>query len=131
MTERMTAAELNAMTANPKGKQRAGGDNAKSVLVDGIRFDSKHEAKRWAVLQWRVKLGEIVNLRRQFKIDLIGKNGPILTLTGRVMHYKADFVYNMADTGVEVIEDAKGHASDIYLMKKAILAAQGIDVIEV
>ena len=47
------------------------------------------------------------------------------------MHYVADFVYRDLTTGREVIEDAKGHKTETYLMKKAILAAQGVTVEEV
>ena len=47
------------------------------------------------------------------------------------MLYLADFTY--ADHrlgGITVIEDAKGHQTDVFLIKKAILAAQGVEVQE-
>lgn len=130
MTERMTAAEF-LDASKPKGRQRAGGDNAKSTTVAGVRFDSRKEAKRWGVLLWRQKIGLIKDLKRQVPIVLLGMNGPILTKTGKKMTYRADFVYTDLDTNALVVEDAKGHPSDIYLMKKSILAAQGVNIKEV
>jgi hypothetical protein len=77
------------------------------------------------------RAGEISDLRRQVPFPLNGKDGPILTPTGRQMLYLADFTY--ADHrlgGITVIEDAKGHQTDVFLIKKAILAAQGVEVQE-
>ena len=45
------------------------------------------------------------------------------------MRYFADFTYTTVD-GVDVIEDFKGYADKVYLIKKAILAAQGIHITE-
>ena len=106
---------------------------ARRVTVDGIAFDSRREMRRWCILQLRLKAkpAEIGDLRRQVKFALHGRDGPILTPTGRQMHYVADFVYRDLKTGREVVEDAKGHKTETYLMKKAILAAQGVTVEEV
>lgn len=105
----------------------------KRAILDGEKFDSRREMRRWAILNMMLKATppEISDLRRQVKIALQGRDGPILTPTGRQMHYVADFVYRNLKTGREVVEDAKGHPSDTYQMKKAILAAQGIWVVEV
>lgn len=128
MTERMTSAELHALQKNP-GQKNAAGRNAKRNFAHGLWFDSKKEARRWGDLLLLETSGQITNLRRQVPIKLMGRDGPILTPTGKVMIYKADFLYN--ENGVEVIEDAKGHAADVYLIKRAILAAMGVDVKEV
>lgn len=127
--ERITAAQLRDMQAT-KGEKHAAGRNSKPVEVDGIRFPSKKEAKRWADLCLMQKAGEIHDLRRQVDIALLGAHGAIKTLTGKVMVYRADFTYNLPDETL-VVEDAKGHPSPVYLIKKAILAAQGIIVREV
>lgn len=108
------------------GQKRVMG--AKRAEVDGIAFDSRREMRRWCILQLRVKAGEIGDLRRQVKIPLMGRDGPVLTPTGRQMNYVADFVYLDLKTGMVVIEDSKGHATDVFQMKKAILAAQGVKV---
>lgn len=113
------------MSGRIKGTKRA--------EMDGQTFDSRREMRRWAHLNFllKTKPPEISDLRRQVKIALIGRDGPILTPTGKQMHYVADFVYRDERTGAEVIEDAKGHKTDTYVMKRAILAAQGVQIVEV
>ena len=44
------------------------------------------------------------------------------------MRYRADFTFRR--DGRRVVVDAKGHKTDTYLMKKAILSAQGIEIHE-
>jgi hypothetical protein len=39
--------------------------------LDGLKFDSKFEAKVWADLQLQERLGEISDLRRQVKYPLV------------------------------------------------------------
>ena len=91
----------------------------------------RREARRWAQLLMLQKAGEIDDLKRQVKIALMGRDSPILTPTGRQMHYVADFVYRDRRTGETVTEDAKGFAVEVYRLKRAILAAQGVRVVEV
>jgi hypothetical protein len=65
------------------------------------------------------------------KIPLMGKDRPLLTRTGRPRTYVADFVYEDSRLNwATVVEDAKGHPTAEYLLKREILAAQGIEVIE-
>lgn len=106
---------------------------ARRSQLDGESFDSRREMRRWAILCMMAKARPplISDLRRQVRIALHGRDGPILTPTGRQMHYVADFVYRDLTTGREVIEDAKGHRTEVYVMKRAILAAQGVMVEEV
>ena len=104
---------------------------AKAETVDGIRFASKREARRWGELQLLQRAGQIMDLRRQVKFYLFGRDGPILTPGGRVAQYVADFVYVDNRNGLEVIEDAKGYPTPEYKLKRAILAAQNIKIIEV
>jgi len=109
--------------------KRAHKYGAKSIVVDGIRFPSKKEARRWQELRLLEKAGRITNLERQVRIPLHGRNGPILTPTGRPMAYVADARYVDWDRqGRTVIEDAKGYETPEFKIKRAILAAQGIIV---
>ena len=101
---------------------------AEPITVDGIRFDSKKEARRWCALLLLQRGGVISGLERQVKIALVGQCGSILTPKGRQAYYVADFVY--WEDGVKVIEDAKGYKTAEYLLKRAILAAQGIVIRE-
>jgi hypothetical protein len=127
MTERMTAAQLRATEATGATKGRVRG--TKKTTVQGIKFDSKREANHWLLLRDRQDKGEIANLRTQVPYELHGRDGPILTPTGKVMRYIADFVYvDWGLHGKEIIADAKGYQTDVSKMKMAILAAQNITV---
>lgn len=93
---------------------------AKAVYVNGERFDSKKEAKRYQELLLLQRAKEISNLRRQVKYELI----PSFTLGGRKyrgINYYADFVY-IDSTGREIIEDTKGVQTDVYKIKKKLMA---------
>ena len=103
---------------------------AERVTVDGQAFDSKRESRRWMDLLTLAKAGRISNLQRQVRIPLIGKNEGLKTPTGKQMHYVADFQYYDHDLNAWVVEDAKGWATDVYKMKRAVLAAQGVEVLE-
>lgn len=102
----------------------------KRVEAHGYTFDSKKEARRYGELLILQDAGEICRLERQVKIPLHGRDGPILTPTGRQMHYVADFRYvDWRKNGRIVIEDAKGMETDVFKLKRAILAAQGVEVV--
>lgn len=128
MHERVSAAEFKAMqeaAAVPdKGRVRG----TKRITVQGVKFDSLREANYWLKLRQQQKDGDIRDLRLQVPFDLLGKNGPILTPTGRIMTYRADFVFWDVKQARERILDAKGHPTDVSLMKIAIMAAQGFRV---
>jgi hypothetical protein len=117
----------NKMGRRPQNKY----GNRKTV-VDGIKFDSKKEATRWGQLKFLEQAGEISNLERQVPFPLEGRDGAILTPTGRHMLYKADFTYlDWSKGGVLIVEDVKGFRTPEYKIKKAILAAQGVKITEV
>ena len=99
--------------------------HAQPTYVDGIRFDSKREAQRWTQLVLLEKAGAIMGLRRQVPYVLVDKSKH-----GRALCYYADFVY-MQD-GKEVVEDAKGVKTDVYRIKKRLMAERyGIVIREV
>ncbi|WP_420013955.1 DUF1064 domain-containing protein [Tateyamaria sp.] len=101
-----------------------------ATTVDGIRFDSVKEARRWGELRLLEKAGEIRNLQRQVRIPLEGRDGPLRHIkSNRAAVYVADFVYFDCRLGVEVIEDSKGVETDVFKLKRAILAAQGKEVV--
>jgi hypothetical protein len=130
--ERMSAAEFNlAQIAKAAGTPAGSKYRAETVIVDGIRFDSKHEARRWAQLQLLVRAGVIRDLKRQVAIMLEGRDGPVLTRTGKHMRLTLDFSYIEVATGLQVFEDPKGMPTRDYEVRRAIAAAQGVTVIEV
>jgi len=103
--------------------------NAQPTIVDGIRFHSKREARRWGELQLLERAGEISSLERQVNIELLGRDDFVRTPTGRAMKYVADFRYWDRRANAWVIEDSKGHETDTFKMKRAILAAMGVEIL--
>lgn len=132
MTERMTAEEYQAAQRADKGQgedRRRVRGTKRTTTADGITHDSKTEAQRWEELKLMQKAGEICGLKRQVSIGLTGRDGPIMTDSGKQQRvYKADFVYVDNALGITVIEDRKGHETDVFNLKKAILAAQGMEI---
>ena len=132
MTERMTAQEYQAaqQADAPQGEDRRRVRGTKrTTTADGITHDSKTEAQRWEELKLMQKAGEICGLKRQVSIGLTGRDGPIMTDSGKQQRvYKADFVYVDNALGITVIEDRKGHETEVFNLKKAILAAQGMEI---
>lgn len=127
MTDRISAAELRAMQEQPKNQKYS----AQRITVDGITFDSKREAKRWAELKLLEQAGEIIDLRRQVVVPLEGRDGPLLARKGRQMRITVDFGYVEVATGLTIYEDAKGMPTRDYEVRRAVAAAQGVEVREV
>lgn len=105
--------------------------NARKAEVDGITFDSRKEAQRYAELKLLLRGGEIRDLRLQVKYELIPKQDG-----ERACEYIADFVYQDVRTGKTVVEDVKGckqgAAYNIFAIKrKLMLWRYGIKVVEV
>ena len=105
--------------------------NAKKAEIDGITFDSKKEAHRYAELKLLQRGGAIRDLRLQVKYELIPKQDG-----ERACDYIADFVYQDARTGQTVVEDVKGckqgAAYNTFVIKrKLMLWRYGIRIVEV
>jgi len=126
VTERIRAADLKHVLAKPKNKY-----GAEKVTVRGIKFDSKREAKRYAELMALQKAGVIADLRLQVPLLLEGRSGPLKTRTGRQMRITVDFQYVDLSSGLTVWEDAKGTPTRDYEVRRAVAAAQGVEVREV
>lgn len=115
--------------------------NKKVRTSEGLVFDSKKEAKRWAELQAMAAAGIIFNLRRQVRFtliptqrepDTIGKRGAIKLgkVIEREVVYIADFVYLLGN-GATVVEDTKGVKTKDYIIKrKLMLYVHGIRIRE-
>ena len=98
---------------------------------DGLLFDSKREAQRWAELKLIEKAGEIKNLRRQVTFELIPPQKGKLRTERRTV-YIADFVYEQ--DGETVVEDAKSKATktpEYIIKRKLLLWRYGIQIKEV
>jgi hypothetical protein len=90
--------------------------NAEKTDANGRTFDSGREAARAVALQWLEHLGKITNLRYQVSFELIPKQGRERSVT-----YRADFVYTDVETGLEVVEDAKGCKKQVYIIKRKLM----------
>jgi hypothetical protein len=99
---------------------------AKKTQVGEVTFDSKKEAQRYMELQLLERAGEITDLRRQVKFELMGQHRPLYTRTGRKMKYTADFAY--VEDGVEVIEECKGHWTRDFEVRYAVAIAMGLNL---
>lgn len=115
-----------AATPSPQGeglKKRSKYGNRK-VEIDGMKFDSQHEANMYFDLMLRVKAGELKCVCRQVKFDLPGG-----------IQYIADFVTILPDNRIENVIDAKSAATKqnrVYInKKKQMKACWGIDILEV
>lgn len=89
--------------------------NRKIKTEDGT-FDSQHEHKRWIELKLLQRAGEIKELERQVKFELVPKQDG-----ERAIHYVADFVYIDNRTGEKIVEDAKGAKTDVYIIKRKLM----------
>lgn len=105
----------------------------KKITVDGITFDSKKEYNRWYELKLLERAGEISNLKRQEKFQIIptqkDSQGKVIE---RPVYYIADFTYTDNRTGELVVEDTKGFKTPEYIIKrKAMLYWNSIRIREI
>ena len=111
---------------------------AKAVVIDGVRFASTKEGRRYLELRLLERVGAVTGLELQprFQIDVCSPIGELV----KVCTYVADFRYVLHSPGglvAQVIEDVKGMRADnpsrrMYLLKKKMAEAQyGIQIREV
>ena len=99
------------------------------MTVNGITFDSRKEAKRYAELDLLERAGKISGLELQVKFELIPSQRVDGKVVERACHYVADFVYE--ENGAKVVEDVKGFKTPEYIIKrKLLLKEHGIRVKE-
>jgi len=97
------------------------------TLVDGIKFDSKKEAKRYLELKMLQRCGKISNLTLQPSKVLQNSFKDYLGKSVREIKYICDFSYT--NNGQEIWEDVKGHKTDIYKLKKKLFLFKYPDII--
>ena len=103
----------------------------KKVLLDGIWFDSKKEAKRYQDLVLMQKAKLIRNLMTQ-QVFVLAPSVVIQDRKRPPLRYKADFTYFDDTKGGEfVVEDTKGVKTEGYIIKRHLMkAVHGIEVLE-
>lgn len=87
-------------------------------VVDGVKFDSKHEARVWAELRYLERGGAITDLKRQvlFKLFAYGCN---------LGKFTVDFTW--MEDGQLIVADAKSEITrkeTAYRLRKRIFEAQ-------
>jgi hypothetical protein len=95
-----------------------------------MTFDSRKEYFRWHELSLLEKAGEISQLQRQVRFELIPSQKIDGKVVERPVHYVADFVYQ--ENGQQIVEDTKGVKTKDYIIKrKLMLHIHGIRIREV
>jgi hypothetical protein len=86
--------------------------NAHATFADGIRFDSKKEARYYEELKIRQRVGEVVFFLRQVPFHI-----------SKDVTYRVDFQEFHADGTVHFV-DVKGMQTKDFIMKKKIVEHQ-------
>jgi hypothetical protein len=89
---------------------------AAKAVVDGIVFQSKAEANRYAQLKLLSRAKKISSLALQpvYSIDIEGFH---------ICNYIADFRYFDNERSKEIVEDVKGVKTAVYRLKKKLVEA--------
>ena len=104
--------QLRYILSNKKSKY-----GSRKTIVNGIKYDSKKEARYGVKLQQLEKAGIIKDLQRQVKYEL----QPSFKLNGKTIRsisYIADFTY-IKDGELHII-DCKGFRTTEYKLKKKL-----------
>ena len=99
-----------------------------STTVNGIKFSSLGESRRYKALTTLALVGEISDLKLQQAFIL----APSVLINGRrrpAMKYIADFTY--LEQGALIVEDFKGVRTPVYVLKRHLMMAiHGIQIRE-
>ena len=87
--------------------------------MNGIRFDSVKEARRYVDLNLLQRAGQIQDLQIQVPFILIPKQKDSKGRVIREVKYIADFVY--MEKGRKIVEDVKGYRTKEYQIKKKLM----------
>ncbi len=102
--------------------------NAQPQVVDGVKFDSGREAKRWQELKLLERAGRISKLERQVTYIL----APSVKILGEkrarpALRLKIDFRY--VEDGQTIADDAKGYSDTAFRIRQHLMkSVHGIDV---
>lgn len=124
---RVSVDEYRALLARSEARSKY---NNRKADFKGESFDSEKERDYYILLLDREKRGEITDIQRQVVITI---QKSFETPSGekyRAITYKADFVYK-DKLGQTHIVDVKGYKTEVYKIKKKLLAFRGIYIEEV
>lgn len=105
--------------------------NNSKVRYQGLTFDSKKEFEYYLLLKDKEKRGLVFNIKRQVPLEIQPAFTDKTGVKHRAIIYKADFVYTDRLTGTERYIDVKGFKTEVYKLKKKLLAYKNIIIEEV
>jgi hypothetical protein len=92
--------------------------------LDGITFASRAEMNRYAELSMLERAGLISELTRQPRFTLQEAYNLGYGERYRSLVYVADFSYHEKGNRRLVVEEVKGHITDVYALKKKLFRAK-------
>ena len=125
---RISLEEYKALLAKSESRSKY---NNRKADFKGETFDSIKERDYYILLLEREKRGEVRHINRQYKIEIqpsfIDRDGKKI----RAITYLADFYYYDKLRKAWIVTDVKGYKTDVYRLKKKLLAFKGIYIEEV
>lgn len=109
MQELITPQQFKELAFKPKNSKYRN----KITEVEGIKFHSKKEAKRYSHLSLLLRDGKITDFKRQVKY-------PIIINGVKICDYVADFVVTYP-SGTVVVEDVKGLVLPMFKIKAKLM----------
>ena len=101
-------------------RNKYGVSSPEARTVDGIRFDSKAESRRYQELVLMLRASEITDLERQPVFLLVPAFIDKLGKKHQGVSYRGDFRYKDRQ-GKIIVEDVKGALTEVYRIKKKLL----------
>lgn len=114
---KISAAKFRALAAGKAHKY-----HAEPVVIDGVRFDSKAEARRYRELLLLQGEGMISGLKRQPKFIILDVFTDRRGKKHRARCYIGDFEY--FERGERVVEDVKGVETPVFSLKRDMFLAR-------
>ena len=105
--------------------------NNSKVTYQGLTFDSKKEFEYYLILKDKEKRGLVFNIKRQVPLEIQPAFTDKTGVKHRAIIYKADFVYTDYISGKVKYIDVKGFRTEVYKLKKKLLAYKNIIIEEV
>lgn len=100
--------------------------NNRKTVVDGIKFDSIRESKRYIALSIMQKMGKISSLELQTPYTLLKSFKDHTGKTQRAIKYIPDFRYIIENR--IIVEDVKGLKTEVYKIKKKLFLKQNPNI---
>jgi hypothetical protein len=131
---RISEEEYRALIGTPPKKSKYKNNKPEYYdpdLKELIKFDSNKERDYYLILKDRAKRGEIRHLNRQYEIEIQPAFTDKQGNKNRAITYKADFYFYDKIVKSWRVVDVKGFKTEVYKLKKKLLAYKGVYIEEV